>query len=223
MTLHTDQGDADPHEEVRAAVLKAALPNVAFDGWTEALLANATRDAGLPPGELLLAFPNGASDLIDYFMLDGDQRMEDALLQRGLSNLGVTAKIELAIRLRLEVDKPNREALRRAITLLVLPISAASAARALYRTVDRIWRIVGDTSTDFNFYTKRAILAGMLSSTTSQWLADQSAGSAETWAFLERRMQDVVKIERAKSLVRKGATLLPDPLRVLGWLRYRRG
>ena len=213
---------ADHYKATRTAILKVALPNVVFDGWTDALLAQAARDAGISEGEVLLAFPNGASDLIDYFMLDGDRRMEGALFKRGLNNLGVTAKIELALRLRLEVDTANREALRRAVTLLVLPISAASGARALYRTVDRIWRVVGDTSTDFNFYTKRAILAGILSATTSQWFADQSEGYAETWAFLERRMQDVAKIERAKGLAQKTARLFPDPLRLLGWLRYRR-
>lgn len=213
----------DHHEETRAAILKAALPNVPFDGWTETLLKNATQEAGISEGEALLAFPNGAAELVEYFMEDGDRRMEEALLKRGLSNLGVTAKIELAIRLRLEVDQANKEALRRAVTMLALPVSAASGARCLYRSVDRIWRVIGDTSTDFNFYTKRAILAGILSTATTHWFADQSEYNAETWAFLARRMQDVGKIERAKSVAKKTAALLPDPLRVLGWLRYRRG
>jgi len=213
----------DPHEKTRAVILEAALPNVPFDGWTQTLLKNAARDAGLDEGELLLAFPNSASELVEYFMEDGDRRMEEALVSRGTGNMGVTAKIELAIRLRLEVDEGNKEALRRAVTLLALPVSGASGARALYRTVDRIWRVAGDSSTDFNFYTKRAILAGILSATTSQWFADQSEGHADTWAFLSRRMQDVGRIERAKSAVKKTASLLPDPVRVLGWLRYRRG
>jgi len=212
----------DHHDATRSAILRAALPNVPFDGWSEILLANAARDAGIDEGEVLLAFPNGAAELVEYFMEDGDRRMEEALLKRGLSNMGVSAKIELAIRLRLEVDQSNKEALRRAVSLLVLPVSGASGARALYRTVDRIWRVVGDTSTDFNFYTKRAILAGILSATTTQWFADQSEDNADTWAFLARRMQDVGKIERAKSVAKKAASLLPDPVRVLGWLRYRR-
>jgi len=213
--------EVDHFEVTRAAILREALPNVAFDGWTEALLAQAARDAGIPEGEALLAFPNGANDLIDYFMADGDRRMEAALRQR-MGNLGVTAKIELAIRLRLEVDQPNREALRRAVTMLALPVSAASGARALYRTVDRIWRVTGDTSTDFNFYTKRAILAGILSATTAHWFADQSEDYAGTWAFLARRMEDVGRIERGKSFVRKAGALLPDPMALAGWLRYRR-
>jgi ubiquinone biosynthesis protein COQ9 len=206
----------------RAAILKAALPNVAFDGWTTKLMREATEAAGLSHGEMRLAFPGGVTDLVDCFFADGDRRMVEALAARDLASLKIRERITLGVRTRIEVDAGHREAVRRAVTLLSLPLSGTTGPHALYRTVDAIWRAVGDTSTDFNFYTKRAILAGVYSAVTITWFGDESDDFADTWAFLDRRISDVMKIEKAKASVKKIGDLLPDPLALISRLRYRK-
>jgi len=206
----------------RAAILEAALPHVAFDGWTTKVMREAADAASISHGEMRLAFPGGITDLVDCFLADGDRRMEEALASQDLSALKIRERITLAVRTRIEVDMKYREAVRRAVTLLSLPISGTTGPHSLYRTVDAIWRAVGDTSTDFNFYTKRAILAGVYSAVTITWFGDESDGFADTWAFLDRRIADVMKFEKAKAGVQKVGAFLPDPLALLGRLRYRR-
>ncbi|MGB5949319.1 MAG: COQ9 family protein [Parvibaculum sp.] len=215
---HDDHVDA-----FRARILAAALPNVAFDGWTTRLMREAADAAGLTHGEMRLAFSGGILDLVDYFLADGDRRMEEALSRRDLGALKIRERITAAVRMRIEVDLAHREAVRRAVTLLSLPLSGIAGPRALYRTVDTIWRAIGDRSTDFNFYTKRATLAGVYSAVTLYWFADQSEDFANTWAFLDKRIEDVMQIEKAKASLRKAGEWLPDPLGVIGRLRYGRG
>lgn len=219
----TGKTKSDHLDDVRARILDAALPNVAFDGWTPRLLRDAASQAGVSAGEARLAFPGGVLDLVDYFLADGDRRMSDALAHQNLAALKIRERITLAVRTRIEVDLHNREAMRRAITLLALPASGTVGARTLYRTVDAIWRAVGDTSTDFNFYTKRATLAGVFSAVTLYWFADDSEEFAKTWAFLDSRIEDVMRFERVKAGVKGIAAKLPDPLSLLGRLRYGRG
>jgi ubiquinone biosynthesis protein COQ9 len=207
---------------VRAKVLAAALPNVAFDGWTTRVMRDAADAAGVSHGEMRLAFPGGIVDLVLCFLADGDRRMEEALAEKDLAALKIRERITLAVRTRIEVDMGHREAVRRAVTLLALPISGTGGARSLYRTVDAIWRAVGDTSTDFNFYTKRAILAGVYSAVTITWFGDQSDDFADTWAFLDRRIADVMRIEKVKAQAKSIGDKLPDPLGLIGRLRYGR-
>ena len=214
---------ADDHiVATRAKILAAALPNVAFDGWTSKVMREAADAAGISHGEMRLAFPGGITDLVDCFLADGDRRMEEALAKLDLGALKIRERITLAVRTRIEVDAAHREAVRRAVTLLALPISGATGPRTLYRTVDAIWRAAGDRSTDFNFYTKRAILAGVYSTVTLTWFGDETEDHAATWAFLDRRIADVMQIEKAKASVQKIGALLPDPVALLGRLRYRR-
>lgn len=214
---------ADDHiVRARAAILHAALPNVAFDGWTTKLMSDAATAAGVTHGQMRLAFPGGVVDLVDCFLADGDRRMSEALAARDLSVLKIRERITLGVRTRIEVDLKDREAVRRAVTLLALPTSGTTGPTSLYRTVDAIWRAVGDTSTDFNFYTKRAILAGVYSTTCLTWFGDGSDDYADTWAFLDARIGDVMQIEKAKAGVKKLGALLPDPFALLGRLRYRK-
>lgn len=213
---------ADHLEAVRLRLLEAALPNVAFDGWTPRLLREAADAAGVSHGEMRLAFPDGILDLVDYFLADGDRRMEEALAREDLAAMKIRERITFAVRTRIEVDLHAREAMRRAITMLALPTSGTRGAHTLYRTVDAIWRALGDTSTDFNFYTKRATLAGVFSAVTLYWFSDDSENYARTWAFLDRRIEDVMRFERAKAGMKKVAERLPDPFALLGRLRYGR-
>ena len=223
MPDHKNRKDASGHiDRVRAAILAAALPNVAFDGWTTRLMRDAADAAGVSHGEMRLAFPGGVLDLVDCFLADGDRRMEEALSRRDLSALKVRERITLAVRTRIEVDLAHREAVRRAVTMLALPLSGTAGPRALYRTVDVIWRAAGDRSTDVNFYTKRAVLAGVYSAVTLYWFADQSEGFSDTWAFLDKRIEDVMRLEKVKAGVRRAGNLIPDPLGLIGRLRYGR-
>ena len=214
---------SDRLDAVRLKVLEAALPNVAFDGWTPRLLREAAEAAGVAPGELRLAFPDGVLDLVDYFLADGDRRMEEALAREDIGAMKVRERIAFAVRTRIEVDLHSREAMRRAITMLALPTAGTRGPHTLYRTVDAIWRAAGDTSTDFNFYTKRATLAGVFSAVTLYWFSDDSENYARTWAFLDRRIEDVMRFEKAKAGVKNIASRLPDPFALLGRLRYGKG
>lgn len=204
----------------RLSLLAKALPHVAFDGWTGGLLDAAARDAGLDEGPVALAFPGGLIDLIVFFLAEGDRRMEARLEADDLASMKIRARITHAVRTRLELDAFNREAVRRAGAMLALPTSGTAAPRALYHTVDAIWRAVGDTSTDVNFYTRRATLAAVYSATMLYWLGDESDDFADTWAFLDRRIENVMQIEKAKAGLKKATARLPDMARLLGRLRY---
>jgi len=200
---------------LRERLLEAALAHVPFDGWGEKALLAGARDLGVERALALNAVPGGAVDMIEHHSRLADRRMVAAFEAADTAKMKIREKAALAIRLRLTAAAPHREAVRRALALLALPIYGPLAARLLYRTVDAVWYALGDRSTDFNFYTKRALLAGVYSATVLFWLNDKSAGSAETWAFLDRRIAEVMKIPQAMARCRKLVDKLPDPLRLL--------
>lgn len=207
--------------ERRDALLKAALPHVPFDGWTRAALEAAAQDLGMSAADAGRYFPGGIPDLIAHFSDWADRLMQDALSAEDLSGLRVRERIALAVRVRLATLERHREAVRRALSWLALPPNIPLGLRCLYRSVDAIWYAVGDRSADFSFYTKRALLAGVLSSTVLYWLDDDSDDSTETWAFLDRRIDDVMKIPRVSGRARQAAERLPNPLRFMRSLRSR--
>ncbi len=210
----------DGLDPVRDAVLEKALPEIPWEGWSETALARAVRAADLTPGLEKLVFPRGAEDLVRYYLLGLDQKLEEKLAAADLTGMKVRERIAFAVRTRLELAAPHKEAARRAMAFLALPQRAGLAASVLAHTVDAIWRGIGDRSTDFNFYTKRAILAAVYSATFLYWLADESDGCADTWAFLGRRINDVMRFESVKARLRTAVKALPSPLGVLGALRY---
>jgi ubiquinone biosynthesis protein COQ9 len=206
--------EEDHLAETRARVLAAALPNVAFDGWTERTLRTAVADSGVDPGLARLAFPRGAVDLALHFHDDGDRRLREELEGAPLGDMRIRERIAYAVRRRLELVARDREAVRRGATLFALPPYAAEGARAVWRTADTIWTALGDTSDDSNWYTKRAILAGVYSSTALFWLGDGSDGFRDTWAFLDRRIEGVMQFEKLKAAVNKnplGKLLMTGP------------
>jgi ubiquinone biosynthesis protein COQ9 len=192
----------DPLQADKDAMAEAILGHAAFDGWTQSALAAAARELGKAPEEADRLFPGGAPEVIDWVDRRATARMLEALAGRDLGSLKIREKIALAIRLRLEPLTAHREALRRAASLMALPFNAPKGASALYRTVDAMWYGIGDRSTDFSFYSKRAILAGVYGSTVLVWLYDRSEGQARTWEFLDRRIEDVMRIEKAKASCR---------------------
>ncbi len=197
-------------EQIRDAVIDAALPHVAFDGWSDTTLRAATLDAGMDPVQVRAQFPRGAVDLALAYHMRGDRAMTAyaATLPR---DLGISGRVAAIIRRRLELA--DREAVRRASTLFALPHQAGDGARALWSTSDAIWRSLGDTSEDVNWYTKRATLSGVYAATVLFWLGDDSSDHQATWDFLDRRIADVMKIEGVKARARKNplvrAAMLP--------------
>jgi len=194
---------------------------VHFDGWSRTALEAGARDLGLRPGDAERYFPGGVAELVAHFSDWADRQMQAALEGHDVGALKVRERIALAVRLRLSLLARHREAVRRALSWLALPPNLPLALRCLYRTVDAIWYAVGDRSVDFSFYTKRALLAGVLSATALFWLDDDSEGNTETWAFLDRRIADVMRIPRLTGRARDLAGRLPDPFRLLRELRGR--
>ncbi|HKU97698.1 MAG TPA: COQ9 family protein [Vineibacter sp.] len=202
----------DAGDELRDRVLDAVLFNVAFDGWGPAGVRAAVRDGSITAEEAALAFPGGAVEMIAYHSARADRRLVEELERRNIVGLKIRERITLGVHVRLEQNAAHREAVRRALTILALPIHAPLAAQLLYRTVDAIWYAAGDRSADFSFYTKRATLAAVYSSTVLYWLNDRSDGMSATWAFLDRRIEDVMRFERLKTQVRDfGARWRPGP------------
>lgn len=192
----------DPDAGLRDRLADAMAAEASFDGWTRTALASGVRRLELPAGEADRLFPGGPVQVLTYLSQRADLRTVEDMEKEGVGALKIRDRIKGAVRIRLERHAGEREAVRRALALLSLPFNAGLALKLLYKTVDAMWYAAGDTSTDFNFYTKRATLAGVYSSTLLYWLNDRSAGADATWAFLDRRIDDVMKIEKLKSQVR---------------------
>ena len=189
----------------RDALLAAFLPHAGFDGWSQTSLAVACRDLGWPDSEVLRLFPGGPAQLADYHNAQAVASMVEALGKRDLAGLKIREKVALGVRLMLEPQITHREALRRALPLLAMPRHLDIAARTAWRVADAIWYALGDASTDFNFYSKRGLLVGVWSTTLLYWLDDRSVGCAKSWAFLDRRIDNVMQIEKLKSRLGLGA------------------
>src|SRR6185369_4215689 len=152
---------ADPENSLRDRLADSVLGNAAFDGWSQSAIEAAARSLELAPGEAERLFPGGPLEVIDWIDRRATERMEQALAQTDLGALRIRQRVALAVRLRLEPLNHHREALRRAASLMATPLNARRGAAALWRTVDAIWHALGDSSTDFNYYSKRALLAGV--------------------------------------------------------------
>ena len=213
---------ASPLDDVQRRVLAAALPQVPFDGWSDRTLREAGKSAGASEAEVKAAFPRGLIDLVVYYADDADRRMAEAMAGVDLKPLKVRERVTLGVRKRMDAVADTKEASRRAAAIFALPQHSIDAMQSVYRTVDAIWRAVGDTSADFNFYTKRALLAGVYTSTMLHWFADASEGAKDTWTFLDARIANVMEIEKFKATAAKFVEGLPNPLSILGSFRYPR-
>lgn len=205
-------------DELRAALGPLLPAHAAFDGWSNEALAMAANALGVPPERARLAFPGGQAQMIDAWFDDIDRAMLAAFPPERIAAMKVRARIRELILFRLALIRPQREALRRALAILAMPRNALEAARLAWRTADRIWRVAGDAATDFNHYSKRAILLGVYASTSLIFLDDESDDLAETKAFLDRRIDEVMRFETFKARWR--GTQVPSLSRFLGRLRY---
>jgi ubiquinone biosynthesis protein COQ9 len=212
MSKSSSKDPAKAFEERRLLLLEAVLAQVPFDGWSRRALLAAAESLGLSEAEALNLFPGGPSELIAFHSEEADRRMLRGLAELGLEEMKVRERIATAVRLRLEQNQGEREAIRKGLTFLALPQHAALATKLLYRTVDAMWLAAGDRSTDYNFYTKRLLLSGVYSSTLLVWLDDQSEGFEKTWAFLDRRIDNVLKVGGSIGKGMKRLLDLPDRL-----------
>ena len=204
--------------EIRDMILLATLPHVVFEGWTRAALLAGVEDLGDLPGLGAMAgeraFPGGMADMAAHFSNWADRRMVAEMAKLNIADLKVRERIAAGVRLRLEILAPHREAVRRLLSFMALPQHGAMAVSCGYDTVSEIWYAAGDESTDFNFYSKRALLAPVLALTTLYWLADDGddvGDYPETWAFLDRRIADVLKIPPLKTKLKKRLSQMPTP------------
>ncbi len=210
--------------ELRDKLLEATLSNVLFDGWTEHALRSAATAVGVGPEMALHAFPEGVVDVAAHFSDWTDRAMVAAYEAEDTVALGTSARVALAVRLRLGALEGHREALRSWLAWLALPNHAVLAVRLLYRTVDEIWHTVGDRSTDLSYYTKRATLAGVLSTTVLHWLGDDSEDHTASWDFLERSLKATTGVGRSMAKASELGQMLdlaPSPVRFARQLRRR--
>ncbi len=207
-------------EDLKRGVLVEALKHVPFDGWTNEVLYKAGEAKSIPRDELELLFPKGSLDLLEAFSHAADDAMTVGLEAVDLTSFKIRIRISLSVLLRIEYMQKHREASLRAASILALPVHSVLAAQLIARTVDLAWRGIGDTSTDFNFYTKRAILALVMSSTTLYWMTDETDDLAPTWDFLDRRIENVMQFEKAKAKVQETLAEFPSPAEFLAKIRY---
>lgn len=206
------------------ALLLACVAQVPFDGWSRAALSSGAQRCGLGDAAIAAAFPRGVKDCVAAFSAWANAGMLAQISKEKLfSKMRTRDKVAYAVRARLELLAPHREAMRQLVLWYALPQHAPEALRNLGKLTDIIWQAAGDTSTDYNFYTKRALLGGVIKATTLYWLQDDSPSQTATWAFLDRRIAEVLRLGQAASKLRD----LPEHLGKLKTLsdifgRFRR-
>lgn len=207
--------------DLTETLLDAALIHVPFDGWSDEALRAAAADCGIDLATARAVFPRRGVDMALAYHRRGDRQMAERLAAEDLSELRFRDRIAFAVRARIEAAE-DRELVRRGATLFALPHHAADGAGAIWGTADLIWSTLGDTSEDYNWYTKRATLSGVYSATVLFWLGDDSPGAQATWNFLDRRIDGVMQFERVKGAVEKNPlarALLAGPRALLSCVK----
>ena len=189
-------------EDLKAQILEAALPDIPFDGWTDELLERTAARLKLSQDDIAENFPEGPVGLIRYFSVWADEKML-AKIKAKKSDERISERITRSVRARLEILTPHKQAVSASLSRLAIPPHNLLLPKMVWKTSDAIWRAAGDTSTDYNYYTKRLLLSGVLTSTTLFWLNDKSTDAEKTWAFLDRRIANVLKIGRGIGKLRE--------------------
>ncbi len=207
-------------DELRLALAPLLPGEAAFDGWGEKALAAAAVSLGVPADRAMLAFPGGAIDMIDAWFASIDTAMVAALPTERIVAMKIRDRIRALVLARLDAAAPHREALRSALAVLARPDHALHGARLGWRAADAMWRLAGDRATDLGHYSKRATLAALYGATILAWMSDESEDWAETRAFLDRRIDGVMRVEKLKARLRPHPERHFSPARFLGRLRY---
>ena len=211
--------DPTPLEQLRCRLALAVGENAVFDGWGRKAVEAAAGQIGVDPAQARAAMPKTQAGMVDVYIQAVDRALEEHFTSERLAGMKIREKIRSLVWKRLEIMAPAREAVRRGVAILAMPQNLPLGMRIGWRTADLMWRIAGDTSTDFNHYTKRLTLGGVYASTLLVWLDDNGEGWTETAEFLDRRIDDVMKFEKWKAEWRGSGQSL-SLSRFLGRLRY---
>ncbi len=206
-------------DAARERVLMEALPETPAHGFSDVTLGRAAERAGVDKRAVKDSFPNGAASLVEAFSHWADSRMTDTMKLD--TSERVRDRVRNAVKTRIEVLIPHKEAVRKAGAFLAMPQHAPLGAKLMLHSVDAMWRATGDKSSDFSYYTKRATLSGVYGATFLYWLSDSSEGNSATWAFLEKRIDNVMQIEKFRGAARVAVAKLPNPMDILAKLRDR--
>lgn len=215
----TDLADATL-DELREALAPEIARNAAFDGWNNEALDMAAATLGADKDVAHLAFAGGPTAMIDAWFASIDRGMAERVPAEALAKMKIREKITALVEARLAILAPEREALRRALSVLGLPTNVVHATKLGWRSADVMWRLAGDTATDYNHYTKRTMLAGIYAATITVFLGDESEDYAETRAFLARRIEGIMAFEKAKARLLGRVEHRPSLSRFIGRLRY---
>ena len=219
-TRATYIGNMNQPDHIRDAILKAALKIAPFEGWTRLTLKRAVRNAGYPEGADELYFEQDVADLLTHWSDQLNAQTETEIHALDLNQMKIRERVTQGVLIRLEAIGRHEEAARRASSRLILPDLASTGIKQLWSAADTIWRGIGDTSTDANYYSKRAILSSVIGATLPVWLSDQSDDKATARAFLDARIENVMGFEKLKWRVKSATKNMPEPAEILGQLRY---
>ena len=191
--------------EIRDKIILAALPQVAFDGWVWATIEQAAQDAGYEASMARAVFPDRIKDVLDGFADLADREMLEALVSTNIEDIRIRDRIRSAMLARYEWLNPHKEALRQSVQFWMLPTRKPRGAKIVWRSADRIWNWAGDDATDYNRYSKRGLLSGIIVSTTLVWLNDSDEHMDNTKAFLDRRIENVMQLGKIINRVKKAS------------------
>jgi ubiquinone biosynthesis protein COQ9 len=212
---------ADPTlDEIRLALAPLLALHAAFDGWNERAVRAAAADLGVDGDIAALAFKGGAIDLVEHWIHSVDAEMVRRLPPEKLGAMKIRAKISALVVTRLEIMAPNKESLRRAMAIMAMPGNIFRTTKIGWHSADQMWRMAGDSATDFNHYTKRMTLSAVYASTLAVFVNDESADFAQSRAFLDRRIENVMQFEKAKAQAKSRQDFVPSLSRFIGRLRY---
>ncbi len=212
----------DPSHTARLALLQATLPHIPFDGWSSKSLKRGVENSDLPKGSEELYFPGGALEMIEFWNAEMDKVVEAKLAKLNLKEMRIRDKVTAGVLARFYAIGPYEEAARRAISRTALPDGLLLGPKILWAASDTIWRAIGDTSTDINYYSKRTTLSAVISTSLASWLSDDKPEKNKARAFLDGRIENVMQFESAKFKAKKRLAKLPSPAEILGGLRYGR-
>ncbi len=212
--------DSTPLQAIRSRLALVVGENAVFDGWSDAAVASAAAALDIDSAVARLAFPKYQAGMIAAYVEGVDAALADAFPADAVAAMRVSQRVRTILLKRLELMAPAREAVRRALAILAMPQNALAAARLGWRSADAMWRLAGDTATDYNHYTKRAILASIYAATLLVWIDDDSDGWSESTGFLDRRLAGVARFEKVKAQWRGSTDRRPSLARFVGRLRY---
>jgi len=207
-------------DDLRARLAPVIAANAVFDGWSKAAVRTAARQTGIDEDVALYAFGGGQMAMIDSWIAGVDAAMAEVLPKEKLAAMKVRERIAALVRFRLDAVRGKEEAVRSATAIMAMPQNVARGLRIGWRSADLIWRLAGDVATDWNHYSKRTILAGIYAATLAVFVDDKSEDKAETLAFLDRRIEGIMRFEKAKARIILPSEERFSMARFLGRLRY---